>query len=166
VNDYYYAGGMRVELLEDHEHVCVDPGRDSSAWPDALADVVANARQQPGGIAVVPRSVLGDDALTALAAAGALRPVFRHGSALMVALPEVRVALDNAQQRASVEALLADAACPMVVTAASPDGLVLKPASGRASDALQMANRIYERAHPAASSVRFLQFVPKPDTGR
>jgi hypothetical protein len=25
-----------------------------------------------------------------------------------------------------------------------------------------MANQIYERAHPAAASVRFIQFVPRP----
>ncbi|WP_258187292.1 hypothetical protein [Variovorax sp. WS11] len=43
---------------------------------------------------------------------------------------------------------------------------MLKPASGRSTDALKAANEIYEQAHPAASSVRFLQFLARPDPKR
>jgi hypothetical protein len=46
----------------------------------------------------------------------------------------------------------------------SENGLVLRPTSGLSDDTLAVANYIYERAQPAAASVRFVQFVPKPET--
>ena len=45
----------------------------------------------------------------------------------------------------------------------SAEGLVLRPTSGRSDDALTLANYIYEQAHPAAATVRFVQFVPRID---
>ena len=46
------------------------------------------------------------------------------------------------------------------------DRVVVRPTSGNGDDAMRMANDIYEGAHPAASSVRFVQFVPKPSVIR
>jgi hypothetical protein len=82
---------------------------------------------------------------------------------MLVPLPEIRVEYDNAKQRAAVKAVIPQAPCKAEVSDESADGLVLRPTSGRSDDALTLANYIYEQAHPAAASVRFVQFVPKLD---
>jgi hypothetical protein len=147
---YYYASGQRVELETDDEHVGVDR---NAAERAGLAKQIAPAGSvagQSGSVAVVSRSALGEEALASLRKAGALQPVYRRNRAIMVALPEVRVEFDSPAERKSVLKFLADHKDPPHST------------SGRGDDALQIANEIYEHAHPASSSVRFVQFVPKP----
>lgn len=160
---YYYASGQRVELETDDEHVGVDR---SAAQRAGVGPQVASAPSvagQSASVAVVPRSALSDETLATLRQAGALQPVYRRHRAIMVALPEVRVEFDSPAQRKSVLKFLADRkAPPHSITDTSDDRLVIAPASGRGDDALAIANEIYEHAHPASSSVRFLQFVPKP----
>ena len=161
---YYYAGGIKIELQDDTEHVAVDRTVASQELVERLGDSLAGAPQQFGGMLIAPKASISAENLASLERAGALRPVFRHNRAMLVALPEVRVELDNMAQRKSVAKVLADSKPTMVIAEETESRLVLKPASGSSTDALNMANEIYERARPAASSVRFLQFVPKPNT--
>ena len=162
-NSYYYAGGQKIDLHKDDDYVGVDQRLAPAGLIDKLAVAFDGAPQLPGGIVVATKSLIGSAALASLQDAGATRPVFRHGSALMVALPEVRVEMDNAAQRRAVEDLLADKSHNMVVKEDLDGLMLLTPTSGSSADALEMANKIYEDAHPAASSVRFVQLVPKPD---
>jgi hypothetical protein len=159
---YYYAGGRRIELEADDQYVAVDEKAAGAAGLSVEAGK-ATARRLPGGVTVSPRASLSEARLRRLSQAGALRPVYRRERSVLVALPEIRVEYDNATQRAAVKAALPQAPCEAEVSEESADGLVLRPASGRSDDALALANYIYEAAHPAAASVRFVQFVPKPD---
>ena len=165
MKNYYYAGGTKIELVADDEHVAVDravaeaAGLTGSAIGGGLPDLRS-------GVVLSQKSSLGDKVLDALHGAGALRPVFRLDQAVLVALPEVRVEYDDLTQRNAVKKLLASDFHDAAISEETDDRLTLKPRSGDARDALKMANKIFEHAHPAASSVRFVQFIPKPGVRR
>lgn len=162
---YYYAGGQRVALEADDAHVAVDEQRAAAAGLDAPTGD-AHARRLPGGVVVAERDCVSATQLAGLRDAGALRPVFRHGRTLMVALPEIRVEFDNARQRAAVHDALPHAPHTVTVASESPERLVLAPASGQSDDALEVANFLYEQAKPAACAVRFVQVMPRPGVSR
>jgi len=162
---YYYAGGRRIALEADPELVAVDEQRADAAGIRPDTDASAT-RRLPGGVIVTLRSTFDDAQLAALQQAGALRPVYRHDKALMVALPEIRVEVDNATQHTAVRQALAAAPHAIVISSESASSLVLAPESGQSDDALDVANYVYEAAHPAAASVRFVQFVPRPGPAR
>lgn len=160
---YFYAGGKRHELEPANNRLAIDTRGATSA---GLGDVVGTApvaSKLPGGIAVVDRASFDDETLRRLDVAGVVRPVYRYGDALVVLMPEVRVELEGDQHAAALEALGASTV-DAEVTGDTPERLSLRPRSGSGEDALDLANFIYERARPAASSVRMLQVVPKPDT--
>ena len=165
MKNYYYVGGKKVELEVDDEHVAVDrsvaeaAGLSGSGVGSGLPDLRS-------GVVLSVKSSLGDKVLEALHGAGALRPVFRHHQAVLVALPEVRVEYDDLTQRNAVKKLLASDFHDAAISEETDDRMILTPRSGDARDALKMANKIFENAHPAASSVRFVQFIPKPGVKR
>ena len=159
---YYYASGKKIELDDDADHVAVD----QQAAARAGIDIPASAVHAAGGVIVAPRSAFDEPALDRLRQAGALLPVYKRDRAIVVALPEVRIEVDNAQQRAKVMKILDEASADHTIDDAGDDRIVVRPASGNGEDALQIANRVYERAKPASASVRFVQVVPKPDLVR
>ena len=163
--NYYYAGGKQIELETDDEHVAVDRAVAEAAGLTGSA-IGGGSPDLRSGVVLSKKSSLSSKVLDALHSAGALRPVFRHNQAVLVALPEVRVEYDDLTQRNAVKGLLASDFQDAAISDDSDDRLTLKPRSGDAWDALKMANEIFERARPAASSVRFVQFVPKPDVKR
>ena len=165
MKNYYYAGGRKIELKADDEHVAVDRAVAEAAGLTG-SEVSGGVPDLRSGVVLSEKSSLGDKVLDALHGAGALRPVFRHDQAVLVALPEVRVEYDNLTQRNAVKKLLASNFRDAAISEETEDRLILKPRSGDARDALKMANKIFELAHPAASSVRFVQFIPKPGVRR
>ena len=162
---YYYAGGRRVDLEADDALVAVDQERAEAAGVKAAADT-ASARRLPGGVVIAARSDISGPQLAALTRAGALRPVYRHHRALMVAMPEIRVEVDTAKQRKAVFDAISSAPFAVEVADETSERIVLRPCSGLSDDALAVANYVYEHAHPAAAAVRFVQFVPRPDPAR
>lgn len=165
MKNYYYAGGRKIELEVDDEHVAVDQAVAEAAGLTVGA-IGGGLPALRSGVLLSEKSSLGNDVLHALHGAGALRPVFRHDQAVLVALPEVRVEYDDLTQHNAVKKLLASDFHDAAISEETDDRLILKPRSGDARDALKMANEIFEHAHPAASSVRFVQFIPKPGVRR
>lgn len=163
---YYYAGGERISIERDDSQVAVDQGKAIDADLRSAVEKAAGASRLPGGVLLLPRSALDEVRMKRLQKAGAIRPVYRRGQALMVALPEIRVELDDAKQRRAVVAAIPKAPHPVKVTEEGEDRLLLTPASGNAEEALDIANFVYEHAHPASAAVRFVQVVRKPDTHR
>lgn len=163
---YYYAGGRRVELEADDDLVAVDRTRATAAGVDIDPDGPAAATRQTGEVVLAHRSALDEKRLAGLRGAGALGPVFRRDRAVVVPMPEVRVEFDDSEQRRAVKAALATSPHGVEIAEDSKDRMVLRLSSGSGDEALTVANYLYERAHPAASSVRFVQFVPKPGPGR
>ena len=165
MKNYYYAGGSKVELEDDDEHVAVDRAIAEAAGLTGRG-VGRGLPDLRSGVVLSVKSSLDDNELDALQRAGALCPVFRHDQVVLVALPEVRVEYDDLTQRNAVKKLLASDFHDAAISEETDDRLILKPQSGDARDALKMANEIFEHAHPAASSVRFVQFIPKPSVRR
>lgn len=162
---YYYAGGRKVELERDDEHVAVDQQAAKRAGVDPHAAIAGAAprRAGAGSVVLAERAALDEKVLAALRKAGALQPVYKHERAVIVALPEVRIELDDPDQRRAVLDVLARRGSPRhTIVEETDEWIVVRPESGNGNDALTIANEVYEQAHPAAASVRFLQFVPKP----
>jgi hypothetical protein len=161
---YYYAGGRKVQLQNENDLVAVDRKAAERAGLDGrLNPASEGVARLASGIVLLPRTSLGDDTIASLRDAGALQPVYRHDRAVVVALPEVRVEFETpAQRRAVLDLLSKSRVQPHDISESTDDRLVVRLTSGDGGDALKMANQIYERAHPAAASVRFIQFVPKP----
>jgi hypothetical protein len=160
---YYYASGRRVEIAPDDEHVAVDMNAAAKTGLDKEVASSVGTANRIGGVILAERSALDDKTFARLREAGALQPVYRRDRVLIVALPEVRIELDNpGQHRAVIDALNKGPIPRHTITDDTEERIVVKPASGNGDDALRIANEISERAHPAAASVRFIQFVPKP----
>ena len=158
---YFYAGGERHELALVDGKLAVDTrGAFEAGVGDAIQSVAASSRL-PGGLTIVDRDTLNADVRAQLESARLLHPVYSSGRALVVLLPEVRVEFDANQEAATMNAVRTSPV-EAEITGSTAERLSLRPRSGRGGDALDLANYIYENAHPAASSVRMLQVVPKP----
>lgn len=157
---YYYAGGQKVALEPDDEHVAVDKAA------AAALESVGRGTAVPGNIVVLERSAIDAKALSRLRKDGVVQTVYRRNQALMVPLPEVRVEFDAPAERKAVLAALEDIKTPHTIAEDTTDRLVLSPQSGSGDDALRLANEVYERARPAAASVRFAQVVARPGVQR
>ncbi|MEA2327923.1 MAG: hypothetical protein QOE68_2882 [Thermoanaerobaculia bacterium] len=164
---YYYAGGRKIELERDDEHVAVDQQVAKRAGLDTRAADAGAAPQPAGGVVLTDRATFDKKTLAGLRKAGALQPVYKRERAVLVALPEVRIEFDNPDQRRAVLDVLSERGLLRhTISEDTDDWMVVRPTSGNGRDALTIANQVYEKAHPAAASVRFLQFVPKPGVTR
>jgi hypothetical protein len=90
-----------------------------------------------------------------------VQTVFRHGGTLLVALPEVRVELPEAQ-RGQLDSMARVGPIRSEVEDAGGGSVVMRPLSGRGADALQLANAVHERLHPELAQARFLRMIPSP----
>ncbi len=164
MSESYYAGGRKVHLDRDERYVAVIQDAAHRAGLDAQVETASQVSpRRGGGMVLAERSALGEDTLASLHDAGALQPVYRSNQTVIVALPEVRVEFDTAEQRHAVIDVLAGCdALPHEISQSTADGMTVRPMSGNGDDALKIANEIQERGHPAAASVRFIQFTPKP----
>jgi hypothetical protein len=164
-DSYYFADGKRIALRADPDHVAVDLQRaQAAALPTTRRAALRHAGQElRKGVILLSRDALDDDERDALERAGALLPAYRAEDATIVVLPEVRVELRDADQVAGLrERLAAAGADPESVTERG-HMISFAPASGRAEDALRIANEIYEELSPAASQARFLRVVARPE---
>jgi hypothetical protein len=156
---YYYAGGEKVELAPADDLVAVD-ARGLAKVPAAARAVVEKAgRSLAGGIRLIDRAALGEDAAE-VEAAGRLYPVFRAGGAVIVAMPEVRIEESRAGYQKKIGTWLRSHAGEAVVEKHGDDRVDVKPASG--GDALGIANGLAEQVGPEMAQVRFLRVTPRP----
>ena len=161
---YYYADGQRRTLEPVDDRIAIDVrGATSAGLGDRVA-ALPIASRLPSGMSIVERDAVDAALREQLQASGLVQPVYRSGSALIVLMPEVRVELEG-DQRAAAHAALDASPVAADVTDDTPERLSLRPRSGSSEDALDLANFIYERAQPAASSVRMFQVVQKPRSG-
>lgn len=164
MSESYYVGGRKVELDRSMDYVAVDQTAAQKAGLQAQVEGASEGSpRQGGGVVLVPRTALDEKTIANLSDAGALQPVYCRNNSVMVALPEVRVEFDTAEQRRAVMDVLAESeALPHNVSQDTEDFLTVRPQSGSGVDALKLANDIHERGNAADASVRFIQFVPKP----
>jgi hypothetical protein len=161
---YYYADGSQVPLHRAEELAVDLPTADRASLPkDVLNRLSKHGRELRKGIVLLDGSQVPSDVADALDAVGALPPVFRSSDgSLVVVLPEVRVEAADKEQAERVRRYLHSSEVESEMVRDSGERLVLRPASGRGADALDLANRIVEKIHPLMAQARFLRVVPRP----
>src|SRR5262245_18748767 len=99
MGECYYAGGRKVELDRDDEYVAVV--QEAAQQAGLAAQFETATKDMPrkgGGVVLAQRFALDEKTVASLRDAGALQPVYRSNDAVMVALPEVRIEFDTAEQ--------------------------------------------------------------------
>ena len=162
---YFYAGGERHALELADGPMAIDTRAAAAAGLGDAVAVLPVRSKLPSGVVLVDRVACTDELHARLDRAGVIRTVYRSGGAFVVPMPEVRVEFEGDQRGDAIRAL-GTSPVPADITEDTPDRLALRPRSGKGDDALDLANHIYEHAHPAASTVRMLQVVPKATTRR
>ena len=161
---YFYAAGKRVVLEVESSIWALDTEALSlAAIADTIrAQILAGARLLRGKyvLSQVPSSQL-----EALRAAHAVQPVYRSDDTMMVPLPEVRVEESRPDQLRRLRAWL-DSRQHIEVSEAENGRLTLRPASGDALEALEIANALQEEITPELAEVRFIRSIPSPPPRR
>ena len=158
---YYYAGGDRIDLEPSKGHVAVDlEAAREAGLGDELKAVLSHGSPLRRQMILVDRADLQEGVEQRLASAHAIQPVFRHGVALLVALPEVRVEAPGKEAQA-VRRYLQQHAPSAEIVREQGDLLVLRPRSGRGIDALHLATQLAEAVGPTMAQPRFLRIVPR-----
>lgn len=160
----YRANGEEVRL-EPTELIAVDlPAATETGVSKDTLERIENGRHLRKGIVLLNRSDLSDEVQESLEDAGVAHPVYRDPTgALTVVLPEVRVEADTDESQAKVRAELEGDEADVEVVEDDDSRFVLRPASGRGIDALELANNLYDRARPAMSQPRLLRLVDRPE---
>jgi hypothetical protein len=124
------------------------------------ASLKRSGRPLREGVVIVPWSAIPDERRELLEGDGALLPVFEQDGALVVVLPEVRVEGVDSGQVPAIKAWLNAAEHDAELVEEQGMRVTLRPRSGRAADALRIANEVGEQVRPALSQARFLRVVP------
>ena len=162
---YYYDGAGSRIALHAIDEIAIDwEAAKAVSLPDELVSKLRDSsRVLRGGVSLVERNDLGESALHALDSVGAIHPVFRaEDGTKLVVLPEVRVEATDASQARKIKRTLKREEAELVE--ATGERLVIRPKSGRGSDALDLANRLEEAEHPLMAQAHFLRVVPRPET--
>ena len=159
---YFYAAGKRVTLTIESSLWALDTEALAIA---VIADpirqqILANARILRGKyvLARVPSA-----ALASLRAVRALQTVYRAADAVLVALPEVRVEERRPEKLRRLRAWLDSRRQRIEVSETEGGRLTLRPASGDAVEALEIANALQEEITPELAETRFIRTIQSPD---
>ena len=159
---YFYVAGKRVTLeLESSLWALDTEALSVASIAEPIRNQILAAAQRLRGkymLVQVPTSLL-----DALHAARALQPVYRCADAMMVALPEVRVEETRPDRLQRLRDWLKSRG-PRIEVAESEGGrLTLRPSSGDAEEALEIANALQEEITPELAEARFIRSVASPD---
>jgi hypothetical protein len=159
---YFYAAGKRVTLEVETSLWALDTEALAVAMiADSMREqILADARQLRGKyvLAHVPSAVL-----ASLRAAHVARPVYRTADVVMVALPEVRVEESRPETLLRLRDWLASRGKRIEVSERQAGRLTLRPSSGDAEEALEIANALQEEITPELAEARFIRSIPSPD---
>jgi hypothetical protein len=166
--NYYYAGGQRIELEPATDLLAVDESALRQAnLPASAKKALKAARQLTSGISLIDRDAIEDAVADALAKAGALQPVFRAMGAVLVALPEVRVEFaEGAAKSRGLKKWLATRGDEAAIEKQSDGRITIRPTSGYGGDALAIANALTEEVKPEVAQPRFVRIVRRPGAVR
>jgi hypothetical protein len=159
---YFYADGKRVTLEVESSLWALDTEALAAAMiADSMRErILADARRLRGKyvLAHVPSA-----ALASLRAAHAVQPVYRSADVMLVALPEVRVEESRPEKLRLLRAWLESRRPRIDVSEGEAGRLTLRPSSGDAVEALEIANALQEEITPELAEARFIRSVPSPD---
>ena len=101
--------------------------------------------------------------LEALRDARAMQPVFNHRGDLIIVLPEVRVEKSRKAKTEELNRWIKEAGDAIQVEGTLDRRLTLRPTSGEAEDALEIANRLHRDVSPELAQARFIRVVQRHD---
>lgn len=156
---YYYAGGKRHALERDGTRCAVDVPLARARGVEVPA--AAEGTALPGDLVLLSRERLGK-AAPALESIGALHTVYSSGEVTAVPLPEVRIEVEGPTQHAAAMKALSSSEMATEIVKDADGMIVVRLKSGSGDEALDLASRVYEQAHPAAASPRFIQITRRP----
>jgi hypothetical protein len=158
---YFYAAGKRVTLEME-----------SSLWAldtEALsfAEIAESTRDQILADAQILRGKyvlvhLPSALLDSLRAAHAVQPVYRCDDTVLVALPEVRVEESRPERLQLLHDWLKSQGRRIEVSESEDGRITLRPSSGDAEEALEIANALQEEITPELAEARFIRSVRSP----
>jgi len=156
--NHYYSNGQRISIRRDDDQVAVLLSHPSASGMRVRLE--QHGLELRSGVFLVPASVLSDSERARLESDGALFPVFEAEGGRLILMPEVRVqGRDHAQVR-EIRTHLTDEDLADDIEE-SGNLVQFRPRSGKAIDALRLANAIQERIGPDMSQARFLRVVPR-----
>ena len=158
---YYYSSGEKVGLVPDERLVAVGAA--------AASRLGAAGQKVTDDLVLVDASDLPESKagrLDELRDSGKALDVFDAAGARVVVLPEIRVETDRPADAKRIADWLAAQDPGLDVQSRDEGILVARLKSGGSRAALDLANRVWEKFHPAASHPRFVRIVPRPGTTR
>jgi hypothetical protein len=159
---YYWAQGKKVSLQQATEiAVDVPAAQRAGLWEGELsATADRSGARLSADLALLPAAEVPEPLRDRLESAGAVQPVFRHDDALLVVLPEVRVETEDPGTAAALRSAVDTWTSKVDMEQPTPGRYVLRPASHRGEDALDLANFVSETVKPEAAQARFVRVVP------
>lgn len=164
---YYDIDGQRVRLLPSQQ-VAIDRSADvGHELQVELGTLAADAESLKDDYVLLEASNMSAALTDALDVVSGLQPVYTvdDGSRIVV-LPEVRVESSDEAVTQGVRSFAKSDATDAELVKDGDKRLVLRPRSGKGTDAIAMANEVYESFSPDVSQARFVRLVRRPDTHR
>jgi hypothetical protein len=158
---YYFAGNERIPLELESETVGVLLDHPAVETMGLRRQLERLGSQLRAGIVIVPASVVPTEVRERLDVVGAILPVYVHDDSHIVVLPEVRVEGHDRKEIAAIRKFLDTAEVEPGDIEEHGTRVTVRPQSGRAADALRLANQVHERVNPPLSQARFLRIVKK-----
>jgi hypothetical protein len=159
---YFYAAGKRVALEVESSLWALDTeALAAAAIAQSMREqILADARVLRGKYVLVHLSAA---LLDPLRAAHAVQPVYRSADAMLVALPEVRVEESRPDILQRLREWLRSRRQWIDVSEPAAGRLTLRPASGEAEQALEIANALAEEIGPELAETRFIRSTGRPE---
>jgi hypothetical protein len=162
---YYDIDGQTIRLEPSGELAVDGAANLSPDFVKGLASLVQAGESLVGDLVMIDKATMDPELEGALDDARALQPVYRTADGTrVVVLPEVRV---ESNDEATVERIRAYASSDDTDAELVNDkgtSLVLRPCSGRGTDAIALANELFETYAPQVSQARFVRVVQRPET--
>lgn len=168
-DNYYYAGGKKIALKPARDLLAIDSQAFlDSTLPDNVRKAVEIASKSLAhGVRLVDRKALSrtPNIVKSLTDADLLHPVYRSGKSVLIGLPEVRIEeARGGTHEKLLKQWLTRHADKTSVAHSQYGQITLRPLSGKASDALAMANNIAEEVEPEMVQSNFIRIVPRPSS--
>lgn len=164
----YYASGKRIDVTLDDDLLAIDEDLASEAEVSAIERKRLREASRPlrGNLVLVPTSSISPATQKALKSVGAVQSVFRAEDTTLVVLPEVRVEESSQDRRKALRQWLAKHTDVAQVLNDKGEMMVLRPVSGKGTDALRLAAKLSEEIHVTSAQPRFMRIVRRPSTAR
>jgi hypothetical protein len=163
---YYYCDGKKIPLKLATAYIAICGADGIPVYysnPSLEKKIKTQGTLLPRrGWVLLKANLLTDEEINLLKKAGAINNVYRIGKTLMVPAPEVRVEWTEKHKLDVFRALATTHIRSWRIEVEEEDRLVLYMIrDGKGDDALDLANYIFEKAHPLSSSARMMQVISK-----